>query len=80
MSAMVERFCIMDEVGRVMTVHGEFSYDDEGYNAEFRSEEEALEGADELLGSRLGLTVERYERWSRFPDLNTTTEAQRDAA
>lgn len=78
--AIVTRFRIEDEVGRIMTVHGEFAYDDNGWLADFRDEEEAMECAFELLGSTAGLSVERFQTVSRFPDFTPEQITERAAA
>lgn len=78
--AIVTRFRIEDEVGLIMTVHGEFAYDDNGHLADFRDEEEAMECAFELLGKTAGLSVERFERFSDFPDFIPEQITERAAA
>lgn len=81
--AIVTRFRIEDEVGRIMTVHGEFSYDEayqDAFAADFRDEEEAMECAFELLGSTVGLSTERFERFSDFPDFTAEQITERAAA
>lgn len=78
--ATVTRYCIMDASGLTMTVHGEFSYEDNGWLAYFRTEEEALEAAAELVGKLDGLTAERFETYRPFPDLDLSEAATERAA
>jgi hypothetical protein len=81
--AIITRFRIEDEAGRIMTVHGEFSYDEDyqdAFAADFRTEEEAEECAIELVGSMRLLTVERFQRWSQHPDIDVSVPAQERAA
>lgn len=77
---MVTRYRIEDASGLIMTVHGEFAYEDNGWLADFRDEEEAMECAFELLGSTAGLSVERFERWSSLPDMAIEASSKRAAA
>ncbi|PND29037.1 hypothetical protein [Sinorhizobium sp. M4_45] len=63
MGTMVTRYRIEDEVGRVLTVEGFFSYEVDDA-LQFRCEDEALEEAAAFPGT----TVERFERYSTFPD------------
>lgn len=65
--AMVTRYSIQDEVGRVLTRMGFFAYDTADA-VEFRDEDDAYEE----LAAYPGCTVETYERPSAFPDLITT--------
>ncbi len=83
MASMITRYCVMDEVGRKMTVHGEFSNDEDyedAFCAEFSDEDEALECAIELVGSIRGLTIERYQRFSPSHEPMNYTEDARTAA
>lgn len=63
MGTMVTRYRIEDEVGRVLTSEGFFSYEVDDA-VQFRCEDEALEEAAAFPGT----TVERFERYSTFPD------------
>lgn len=80
MASTITRYRIEDEVGRIMTVHGEFAYEDNGWLADFCDEDEAMECAFELLGSTEGLSVERFQTVSRFPDITTENHTERAAA
>ena len=76
MGTMVIRYRIEDAKGHVLTDEGWFSREADDA-AEFRSEDEALEEAAAFPGT----TVERFERWSAFPDLVTATPSfERSAA
>ncbi|MDW9644501.1 hypothetical protein GOB48_22305 [Sinorhizobium meliloti] len=77
MGTMVTRYRIEDEVGRVLTVEGFFSYEADDA-LQFRSEDEAYEEASALPGT----TVERFERYSTFPDffLSEVVSVERSAA
>ncbi|MDE3874637.1 hypothetical protein I7G55_11015 [Sinorhizobium meliloti] len=77
MGTMVTRYRIEDEVGRVLTVEGFFTYEVDDA-LQFRSEDEAYEEAAAFPGT----TVERFERYSTFPDfvLSGTVSAVRSAA
>lgn len=75
--AMVTRYRIEDEVGRVLTAEGFFSY--EVVDAlQFRCEDEAYKKARSFPGT----TVERFERYSTFPDfvLSEAASIERSAA
>lgn len=63
MGKMVTRYRIEDEVGRVLTGEYFFSYEVDDA-LQFRGEDEALEEAAAFPGT----TVERFERYSTFPD------------
>ncbi|RVH05058.1 hypothetical protein CN217_26520 [Sinorhizobium meliloti] len=77
MGKMVTRYRIEDEVGRVLTNEGFFSYEVDDA-LQFRSEDEAYEEAAAFPGA----TVERFERYSTFPDfaLSGTASIERSAA
>ncbi len=61
--AFVTRYQITDEVGRVLTADGFFSYDDDDAE-QFRDEDDAIEASDRHPGT----TVETFKRWSKYPD------------
>ena len=63
MGTMVTRYRIEDEVGRVLTDEGFFSYEIDDA-LQFRCEDEAIEEARSFPGT----TVERFQRYSTFPD------------
>ncbi|MQW73666.1 hypothetical protein GHK50_33750 [Sinorhizobium medicae] len=63
MGTMVTRYRIEDEVGRVLTDEGFFSYEIEDA-LQFRCEDEAIEEARSFPGT----AVERFQRYSTFPD------------
>ncbi|ASP63365.1 hypothetical protein [Sinorhizobium meliloti] len=63
MGTIVTRYRIEDEVGRVLTNEYFFSYEVDDA-LQFRCEDEALEEAAAFPGT----TVERFERYSTFPD------------
>lgn len=68
---MVERFWIMDAAGLYYAGDDEFTYEPD--NAiQFRDECEA----EEVSAEHPGTTVERFERWSRFPDLVVDVKAR----
>ncbi|OMQ44721.1 hypothetical protein [Ensifer sp. 1H6] len=67
MGTMVTRYRIEDEVGRVLTEDGFFSYDSDDA-LEFRSEAAAIEEASSFTGT----SVETFQRYSAVPDLITT--------
>ncbi|MHC2488921.1 hypothetical protein ACVII0_002713 [Sinorhizobium meliloti] len=75
--AMVTRFSIQDEVGRFLTNEYFFSYEVDDA-LQFHCEDEALEEAAAFPGT----TVERFERYSTFPDffLSGTVSIERSAA
>ncbi|RVH89125.1 hypothetical protein CN074_25395 [Sinorhizobium medicae] len=77
MGTMVTRYRIEDAVGRALTNEGFFSYEVDDA-MQFRCEDEALEEAAAFPGA----TVERFERYSTFPDffLSETVSAVRSAA
>lgn len=77
MGTMVTRYRIEDEVGRVLTVEGFFSYEADDA-LQFRSEDEAYEEVSAFPGT----TVERFERYSTFPDffLSEAVSVERSAA
>ncbi|ASP98546.1 hypothetical protein GOC87_21590 [Sinorhizobium meliloti] len=77
MGTMVTRYRIEDEVGRVLTVEGFFSYEADDA-LQFRSEDEAYEEVSAFPGT----TVERFERYSSFPDffLSEAVSVQRSSA
>ncbi|PDT55068.1 MULTISPECIES: hypothetical protein [Sinorhizobium] len=75
MGTMVTRYRIEDEVGRVLTDEGFFSYEVDDAVI-FRSEAAAIEDAAAFPGT----TVERFERWSAFPDFPLSISAERSAA
>ncbi|MFQ6161433.1 hypothetical protein [Sinorhizobium meliloti] len=77
MGTMVTRYRIEDEVGRVLTAEGFFSYEVDDA-LQFRCEDEAYEEARSFPGT----TVERFERYSTFPDffLSGTVSSERNAA
>lgn len=77
MGRMVTRYRIEDEIGRVLTNEGFFSYElDDAL--QFRCEDEAYEEARSFPGT----TVERFERYSTFPDffLSEAVSVERSAA
>lgn len=61
---MVERFWITDAAGLYYAGEGEFAYEPD-MAIQFLDEDEA----QEISVATPGTTVERFERWSRFPDL-----------
>ncbi|MQX94715.1 hypothetical protein GHK03_00330 [Sinorhizobium medicae] len=63
MGTMVTRYRIEDEVGRVLTNEYFFSYETDDA-LQFRCEDEASEEARSFPGT----TVERFQRYSTFPD------------
>ncbi|MGK9263834.1 hypothetical protein KXS15_23100 [Sinorhizobium meliloti] len=77
MGTMVTRYRIEDEVGRVLTNENFFSYEVDDA-LQFRSEDEAYEEAAAFPGT----TVERFERYSTFPDffLSEAVSVERSAA
>jgi hypothetical protein len=77
MGTIVTRYRIEDEVGRVLTDEGFFSYEADDA-LQFRSEDQALEEAAAFPGT----TVERFERYSTFPDFfaSEATSIERNAA
>ncbi|MDX0106618.1 hypothetical protein GOC33_11405 [Sinorhizobium meliloti] len=77
MGTMVTRYRIEDEVGRVLTNEYFFSYEVDDA-LQFRSEDEAYEEAAAFPGT----TVERFERYSTFPDffLSEAVSVERSAA
>lgn len=80
MASTITRYRIEDASGLIMTVHGEFAYEDNGWLADFRDEDEAMECAFELLGSIEGLSVERFQTVSRFPGVTPENLTERAAA
>lgn len=74
--AIVTRYRIEDEIGRVLTADGFFSYEIDDA-IQFRTEYAAIEESDLFPGT----TVERFERYAAFPDITpVSTEQQRNAA
>lgn len=73
--AMVTHYRIEDEVGRVLTDEGFFSYETADA-AEFWDEDAAYEG----LAAYPGCTVETYQRFSEFPDFAASPSFERSAA
>lgn len=61
---MVERFWIMDRAGLYFAGDDEFTYEQDSA-LEFTREDDA----EEIAEANPGTTVERFERWARFPDL-----------
>lgn len=68
---MVERFWIMDAAGLYYAGDDEFTYEPDSA-IQFRDECEAAE----VSAAYPGTTVERFERWSRFPDLVVDVKAR----
>ncbi|MCR6502548.1 hypothetical protein MUO32_26325 [Shinella sp. CPCC 101442] len=61
---MVTRLWVMDAAGLYYAGKGEFSYEQDDA-IQFEDEAEAEEASERHPGT----TVERFERWSRYPDL-----------
>ncbi|MGF6157808.1 hypothetical protein M2267_003067 [Ensifer sp. KUDG1] len=76
--AMVTRYSIQDEVGRLLTIDGFFSYDDADA-VEFWDEDEAYEELATNPECR-GCSVETHQRLSAFPDFTATPSIEKEAA
>lgn len=61
---MVKRFWVMDAAGLYFAGNDTFTYEQDDA-LEFTRKDDA----EEIAETHPGTTVERFERWSRFPDL-----------
>ncbi|AUX76374.1 hypothetical protein [Sinorhizobium fredii] len=75
MGTMVTRYRIEDEVGRVLTDEGFFSYERDDA-AEFRCEQDAIEECAYLPGT----TVEQFQRYAEYPDFDALASFKERAA
>jgi len=71
---MVTRYWVMDEAGLYFAGDDEFTYEQDDA-LEFSDEGEA----EEVAAAYHGSTVERFQRWSQYPDVGTADHALAEA-